>query len=92
MTNLKLNLIVTRKEVIDTLVSDRLDEWVVARNTDGLVDILRTNGWKAYGEMADKELLEHYDTLLEQNDIHPNKIVLQKTYSNSQRISIELEI
>ena len=45
----------TRDEMIEILIEDRLSEWVYAQMTDGFVDMLR-RGWKGYDEYTDKEL------------------------------------
>ena len=45
----------TRREMIEVLIEDRLTEWVFARNYDGLEEIL-WDGWKGYGGYTDEEL------------------------------------
>lgn len=52
----------TRNEMINALIEDRLTDWVYARNTDGLEEILLT-GWKGYEDYTDLELKEAFEEL-----------------------------
>lgn len=46
-----------RQEMIEILIEDRFEDWIYARNTDGLEDTLRY-GWKGLDDCTDKELKE----------------------------------
>lgn len=58
----------SREEMIEVLIQDRLNDWVFASNCDGLEDVL-WEGWKGYGKYTDNELKEEIEMRFEQEDI-----------------------
>jgi len=69
----------TREEMIEILIEDRLTDWVFAHNYYEL-EILLWEGWKGYSQYSDEELLEEIEMHLGQNDIEElqNQIKLRK--------------
>lgn len=62
----------TRQEMVDILVEDRFWDWIYARNTDGLDEVLRV-GWKGFDEYSNKELAE----ALEEVDVEECKKLIE---------------
>ena len=58
----------TRDEMIEILIEDRLTDWVFAHNYEGLEEVL-WEGWKGYGKYTDAELKEEIEMHLGQDDI-----------------------
>lgn len=56
----------TRDEMIELLIEDRINEWVHARMHEGLEEVL-FSGWKGYDEYTDEELDEAFELLVEEN-------------------------
>lgn len=56
----------TREEMIEILIKDRIGDWVDARNSDGLEFIL-AHGWKGWDDYTDVELEECIEELCEDN-------------------------
>ena len=56
----------TREEMIEILIEDRINDWVRASNTDGLEEILVV-GWEGYENYTFHELQEAIEALCEDN-------------------------
>ncbi len=56
----------TRNEIIELLIEDRINEWVHARCDEGLEEILYS-GWKGFDDYTDQELQEAFEYLCEDN-------------------------
>jgi hypothetical protein len=69
----------TREEIIELLIEDRINEWVHARCYDGLKEILYA-GWTGYTSYTDQELQEAFMDLLDENfdDEKAEKIELEQ--------------
>ncbi len=48
----------TREQMIDFLIKDKFWDWIFARNTDGLINMLEV-GFEGYNNLTDKELEEN---------------------------------
>ncbi len=58
----------TRQEMIDVLIEDRLTEWVFAGNYNSLEYAL-CDGWKGYDEYTDAELKKEIEMQFEPDDV-----------------------
>lgn len=56
----------TREEIIEILIEDKINDWVHAKNHDEL-EIILTIGWKGYKNSTNQELDEAIEMLVEHN-------------------------
>lgn len=56
----------TREEMIDILIKDRINEWVHAKCHEGLEEVLHV-GWKGYENWSDKDVMDAFLDLLPEN-------------------------
>lgn len=73
----------SREEMIEILIEDRLWDWVYARNSDGLEDWLRM-GFKGFDDLTNKELKCAFSELEEQGRVGEVKKMLKRKYLESK--------
>lgn len=58
----------TRDEMINILVEDKLTDWIYARNTEGLTWVLEM-GWKGFEDYTNKELKEMIEHMFDEEQV-----------------------
>ncbi len=73
----------TRDEIIDLLIEDRINEWIHAAMHEGLKEALYV-GWKGFDDYTDQELYDEFEELVEENfdDVKAEKIRVEKDRIN----------
>ncbi len=85
----------TRDEMIDVLIEDRITDWVYAQNTDGLEEMLFCCNWKAYDNYTDDELKEALEFLDEDQikyylkESKKRKIEQRKRWEEDEKKAVE---